>query len=235
MCKAPFHERLYELFGLQRYMPPSWEFNATNAPEHPDKWGADLLWCWKSQIHALQKPELSEIFGWQSDAAEVVKVCEHLIPLKDNSSLGKRNFFYQCFNGHWNEEENEFRFGPHPRGWLWNMDGLRVTDDDGVRNFEEGAYEEPSAREELHISESEWREIFRNDAIDFLMDEHSPRTRQALQEMQQSQFMRDLLEEEGPARRTRSRVRRLYSGEENVVVGTHDNEAGTSNTPMNID
>ena len=26
-CKAPFHERLYELFGLCPYMPPSWEHN----------------------------------------------------------------------------------------------------------------------------------------------------------------------------------------------------------------
>ena len=38
-CKAPFHERLYELFGLYPYMPPSWEHNPENTPGMPSKWG----------------------------------------------------------------------------------------------------------------------------------------------------------------------------------------------------
>jgi len=34
LCKAPFHKRLYNLFGLEQYMPPHWEYNATNALGH---------------------------------------------------------------------------------------------------------------------------------------------------------------------------------------------------------
>jgi len=44
LCKAPFHERLYHLFGLVPYMPPHWEFNAMNAPDHSNMWGNDLVW-----------------------------------------------------------------------------------------------------------------------------------------------------------------------------------------------
>ena len=36
-CKAPFHERLYELFGLCPYMPPSWEHNPETTPGMPSR------------------------------------------------------------------------------------------------------------------------------------------------------------------------------------------------------
>jgi hypothetical protein len=226
------------MFGLVHYMPPSHEFHAGNAPDNGEKWGSDLVWSWRFKHHSLQRPQLSDEWGWENNPMEVVKVCENLIPIKDKYSLGKRNFFYQCFNGHWNEESHEFRFGPHPKNWLWNVGGVRVTDDDGVRIVEQGEYKAPTTRESVQFSESEWREIFKGDAIDFLLDEHSPGTRQALREMQGSQFMRDLMDEDGPTRRTRSRARRLYNPHEDVVLGTNDNEAGPSNTansPMNID
>ena len=42
-CKAPFHERLYELFGLCLYMPPSWEHNPKTTPSMPSRWGKGLV------------------------------------------------------------------------------------------------------------------------------------------------------------------------------------------------
>ena len=42
-CKAPFHERLYEFFGLCPYMPSSWEHNTENSLEMPSKWNEDLV------------------------------------------------------------------------------------------------------------------------------------------------------------------------------------------------
>jgi hypothetical protein len=30
LCKAPFHQRLYELFGLEQYMPINWECDPEN-------------------------------------------------------------------------------------------------------------------------------------------------------------------------------------------------------------
>ena len=41
--KAPFHEKLYKLFGLCPYMPPSWEHNPKNTPKLPSKWMR--TWC----------------------------------------------------------------------------------------------------------------------------------------------------------------------------------------------
>ena len=44
LYKAPFHERLYELFGLVPYMPVSWECNPDNIPSLRNHWGDDLVW-----------------------------------------------------------------------------------------------------------------------------------------------------------------------------------------------
>ena len=44
LCKAPFHKRLYKLFGLVPYMPPHWKFNVTNAPDQSQMWGKHLVW-----------------------------------------------------------------------------------------------------------------------------------------------------------------------------------------------
>jgi hypothetical protein len=43
LCKAPFHERLYELFGLVPYMPSSWECNPENTPGLCHLWDDDLV------------------------------------------------------------------------------------------------------------------------------------------------------------------------------------------------
>ena len=36
ICKAPFHKRLYEQFGLETYMPPCWKKNEENTPDMPN-------------------------------------------------------------------------------------------------------------------------------------------------------------------------------------------------------
>jgi len=77
--------------------------------------------------------------------------------------------------------------------------------------------------------------------MDFLLEQHTPSTHQALQKLQQSQILQAVLEEDGLARRTRSSTQRLRLGlDEDLVVEarTHDNEAGPSGTahhPMNVD
>jgi hypothetical protein len=74
ICKAPFHEHLYDLFGLVPYMPASWEVNPENAPELPSKWGEDLVWSWCLFDHALHKSQLSSQFGWENDHEEILRV-----------------------------------------------------------------------------------------------------------------------------------------------------------------
>lgn len=240
LCKAPFHERLYELFGLIPYMPPHWEYNPENAPDHTKMWGTDLVWSWKLQMHSLDKKMLCTESGWERDPELIVNVCHNMIPNRGELSQGRRNFFFQCFNGHWDEVGKKFRFGPHPRKWKWSVDGVRITDDNGVVIIPEDNLQ-PNPMDLVVLSESEWMETFRNDGVDFLLDQHSPETRRALNELMQSQILRAVLEEDGPARRTRSASRRLVLGpaeDFSTQVGTHDNEAGpsgTANSPMNID
>jgi hypothetical protein len=44
LCKAPFYQRLYELFGLESYMPISRECDPENTPSLCHLWGDDLVW-----------------------------------------------------------------------------------------------------------------------------------------------------------------------------------------------
>ena len=73
-------------------------------------------------------------------------------------------------------------------------------------------------RNALQLSLSEWMERFRGDAVDFLLEQHSQETTRALRQMRDSDFMRTILEADGPARRTRSRTRKR------LVIGESDDE-----------
>ena len=233
-CMTPLHERLYTVFGLTEYMPPHWEYNEDNAPQNPNMWGVDLVWSWKLRMHSLSKSQLSKEFGWEKDPEQIVRVCHNLINSRMPNYLGRRHFFYQIFNGHWNEEHKVFKFGSHPRKWRWDVNGKRITDDDGNVIVLDPLLPHPA--ELLAQSESEWEETFRNESLDFLLDEHSPATRRALNGLMNSQVLRAVVEEDGPARRTRSTSRRLILGPNDdisTLEGTNNDEVGPSGTADN--
>ena len=60
----------------------------------------------------------------------------------------------------------------------------------------------------MNIAESNWTSIFKEKAVDFLLEQHSPATMRVLRQMQSSQYMRDALDINGPARNTRAAVKR---------------------------
>ena len=122
-CKAPFHEQVYKLFGLCPYMPPSWEHNPENTLGMPSKWGQDLVWNWKMSAHTLDKSAFSFAIGWENDHKEIVKVTNSIIKGNSRMAIGVRNFFYQCFKGYWDSENQRFQFGTHPRGLIYNEAG----------------------------------------------------------------------------------------------------------------
>ena len=122
-------------------------------------------------------------------------------------------FFYQCFKGYWDSDNQRFQFGAHPLGLIYNEAGQVV----GV-----GGDAPLNVRNEVNISESNWTNIFKEKAVDFLLEQHSPATMRVFQQMQTSQYMRDALEIDGPARRTRAAVRRAL--DMNLA-----NEVGPSN------
>jgi hypothetical protein len=43
LYKAPFHQRLYELFGLKPYIPIRWECDPKHTPSLRHLWGDDLV------------------------------------------------------------------------------------------------------------------------------------------------------------------------------------------------
>jgi hypothetical protein len=59
VCKAPFHERLYEPFGLYPYVPISWELNPANAFALRHLWSDDLVWSWRLHDHSYNKSNLN--------------------------------------------------------------------------------------------------------------------------------------------------------------------------------
>ena len=74
----------------------------------------------------------------------------------------------------------------------------------------------------MNIVESNWTNIFKEKAVAFLLEQHSPATMRILQQMQTSQYMRNALEIDGPARYTRVAVRQ-------ALDMNPTNEAGPSN------
>ena len=61
----------------------------------------------------------------------------------------------------------------------------------------------------MNIAESNWTSIFKEKAIDFLQEQHSPATMRVLWQMQSSQYMRDALDIDGPTRNTCAAVKRV--------------------------
>ena len=96
-------------------------------------------------------------------------------------------------------DNQRFQFGTHPLGLNYNEAGQVV----GV-----GGDAPLEVRNEVNIVESNWTSIFKEKAVDFLLEQHSLATMKVLRQMQSSQYMRDALEIDGPARHTRAAVRR---------------------------
>jgi hypothetical protein len=91
-------------------------------------------------------------------------------------------------------------------------------------------------RHNLTLSTSEWLERFKEEAVDYLLERHSPETFRTLKRLKDSEFLKTILEIDGPARRTRLQLQRrlvLGDGEDNppdMPVGRNDNEASPSGT-----
>ncbi len=200
-CKSPFHERLYEVFGLTPYMPPSHERNPENTPGegYRNQWGEDLIWSWRANTHSVFKNDISAMFGWEHNHEEIVRVCEKIIGSAPTDQ-GKRNFFYQTLDGYWDSQNNRFQFGQHPQGLIWNKEGRLITDHRGNADMD--------SRIAVQMDLSEWKEQWKKDAVDYLLDEHSPGTLRILEELRNSQMLRNLTIVDGPFQRTRTRARR---------------------------
>jgi hypothetical protein len=86
---------------------------------------------------------------------------------------GKINFSYQCFNGYWNDRNKRFQFGKHPDRWIWNEKEERIHHSVGIMLED--------IRDNLMLSTSEWLKRFKGEAVDYLLERHSPKTLRTLE------------------------------------------------------
>jgi hypothetical protein len=112
---------------------------------------------------------------------------------------------------------------------MWNEKGECIND--GVGNIPE------DIRLNLALSISEWLQWFKGDAIDYLLEKHSPDTLRTLKWLKNSEFLQAILEVDGHARRTQLQCRRCLvpdDANDQVPRGRNDNEAGPSGTSSDI-
>ena len=97
-----------------------------------------------------------------------MKVCQNLINSRVERCNGRRNFFYQCFNRHWKEASKKFRFGPHSKGWKWNLNGNLITDEN--RNLLVNNVLQPHPAELLQLSESKSKKLSKSNWWTFCLN-----------------------------------------------------------------
>jgi hypothetical protein len=95
LCKAPFHECLYKLFGLTLYMPINWEYSPENLLGLHHAWGEDLVWSWRHHDYSHNENTMSSQFVWENHHEEIVKVTRR----KFESYDCVNNSSFSCF-GH---------------------------------------------------------------------------------------------------------------------------------------
>ena len=71
-----------------------------------------------------------------------------------------------------------------------------ITDDHGRADMDN--------RSAVQMDLSEWKEQWKIEAVDYLLDEHSPMTLRTSEELKNSQILRNLSEADGRYRRTRT-------------------------------
>jgi hypothetical protein len=54
-------------------------------------------------------------------------------------------------------------------------------------------------RDNLTLSTSEWLERFKGEVVDYLLERHSPETLKTLEWLKDSEFLKTILEVDGPA------------------------------------
>ena len=145
-------------------------------------------------MHLAYKNDMSTQFRWEYYSAEIVKVCHEICKGKTIAEeRGKRNFFYQVMDGHWNESRERFQFGPHPQGFLWDAKGKLIADQQ--KEMLQMTDEDLTICNALNMEESEWRLIFKSSIVDYLLEEHGLATLCVLCQMRNLASWKQYLEQ----------------------------------------
>jgi hypothetical protein len=111
---------------------------------------------------------------------------------------------------------------------MWNEKGERIIH--GVGNISKDICLN------LTLSTLEWLERFNGDTVDYFLEQHSLDTLRILQRLKDLEFLKTILEVNGPTRQTRFQSKRHLvlgndkDGLQEIPIGRNDNEAGPSGT-----
>ena len=219
ICSAPFHDRLYAMFNLMTYMPPSWEHGVDTTPDS-SLWGRDLIWSWRQGQHDQEKGTVISQLNWETDPTEIVQVASKLMG-KGAQNEGRRSFFFQCLGGYFDKKSQTFKWGRHPQCHRWNFDGQKVSNQDVHATREELT--------NMALLDSTYGPYYMSQTVDYLLEQHSPQTMRTLQALKDSNVLESILNANGPASRTRAK-RKLEVGESsNHEHGESSNVEGAQN------
>jgi hypothetical protein len=222
ICSTPFHDRLYTMFNLTTYMPPSWEHTRDTTAD-TTLWGRDLVWSWREGQHDQEKGPASSQLNWETDPDEIARVAPRLMG-KGPQNEGRRAFFFQCLGGYWDKTSSTFKWGPHPQRHRWNLEGERVANQDDSASLEDLT--------SMAYLDSTYGPYYQSQALDYLLEAHSPQTTRTLQALQDSNVLQSILKADGPASRTRAK-RKLGVGEASTYE--EGEGSGSQNNPNVID
>lgn len=91
---------------------------------------------------------------------------------KGPQNKGRRAFFFQCLGGYFDKSSRTFKWGLHPQGHRWNLEGERMVNRD-----------ENASMEDLNDAaylDSKYGPYFQSQALDYLLEVHSPQTTKSL-------------------------------------------------------
>jgi hypothetical protein len=110
--------------------------------------------------------------NWETNLDEIARVVPRLIG-KELQNKGRKEFFFQFLGGYWNKTSSTFKWGPHPQRHRWNLEGERVANQDDSASLEDLT--------NMAYLDSMYRPYYQSQALDYLLEAHSPQTTRTLQ------------------------------------------------------
>jgi len=142
---------------------------------------------------------------------------------KGPANEGKRAFFFQCLGRYFDMAIQTFKWGVHPDGPCWNFGGEQGVNCD-VNTFLEDLTS-------MAYLNSTYGPYYQSQALDYLLELHSPQTTRTLEALKDSHVLESILNADRPAARTCAKCKFGLGETENIE---HDEVNGSQHNPTEI-
>jgi hypothetical protein len=212
VCHATFHPRLYQMFGMQDFMPTHIYYSIYDFPnvaleEHT---GQPVEWSWK---YNKSKLELFREYprNWHQNPDTLLWMADELYPNK-LQKYGPKMFIYQSFGWYWvangpglNTRKLKKRRGPI----LYTVTGDISSSDNELEALVDDLPGIGTTEQEAWSNERYYRERYGIAAVDLLLHRPAPEVEAWLKGGPRPPRRRIPLSPESMAYRTRSNIRAI--------------------------